>query len=685
MKRRLHIILFVTSFLPVILFKLLSRGGGGTIGQVRTAAVLGFALGIVQFLLSRRLLHHNTYLEKAFLGFLGIGILWIFLAPSEAAGLFALYSTSLLYLTLFLTTLVPQMAGRDPFTYAIAKQWYPASVWITPDFRIINLRITYVWSAIFLVCFLSSFGGHGRMFFTIVVPLVLILALGIPFSMRYPKFHLKRRFAVTNVDRSTLPSTARELVLGMPGVFDGVKGRDIEGDIQFDLSGEGGGQLFLSIAGGQCTSHEGTSPNPLLTIRSPADVWLKIASGEIDRPRALMDGLYTVEGDMGLLSRMGELFRRPGGKPDTRHEARGDGPVETRTGPMRILAVQGSPRPKTGNTAVLLERFLKGAESQGAVTEAIHLKEKEILPCQGCYTCWTKTPGICVFDDDMTALLEKVKACDVLVYATPLYVYNVSALMKAFQERMIPLLDPHLVKEDSVYHHPGRFATHRKMVLVANCGFPEISHFDGLRQVFRHLERSSGMPLVGEILMPAGELLARQGFRPVVQPVLDAAYRAGVELVRDGVVSKETEAMVQSPVMGADEFASMANMHWDSHVEEEQGEPPPHAGRIEDMGQLLRGMAASLNPQAAGDVKATIQFRVTGRQPGNWFLTIGDGKCRVSEGETASPSLTIHTPSDVWLAIANRELNGQKAFMEGRYTVEGDMGVLVAMQRIFKK
>jgi putative sterol carrier protein len=57
----------------------------------------------------------------------------------------------------------------------------------------------------------------------------------------------------------------------------------------------------------------------------------------------------------------------------------------------------------------------------------------------------------------------------------------------------------------------------------------------------------------------------------------------------------------------------------------------------------------------------------------------------VSEGETASPSLTIHTPSDVWLAIANRELNGQKAFMEGRYTVEGDMGVLVAMQRIFKK
>jgi putative sterol carrier protein len=290
-----------------------------------------------------------------------------------------------------------------------------------------------------------------------------------------------------------------------------------------------------------------------------------------------------------------------------------------------------------------------------------------------------------VFDDDMTELLEKVKACDVLVYATPLYVYNVSALMKAFQERMIPLLDPHLVKDDGIHRHPGRFVTYRKMVLVANCGFPEVAHFNGVRQVFRQLERSSGMPLVGEILMPAGELLARQGFRPVVQPVLDAVYRAGVELVTDGAVSKETEAAVQSPVMGADEFASMANMYWDSHAEDAQEESPLHAGRINDMDQLLRGMAASLDSQAAGDMKATIQFRVTGSQPGNWFLTIGDGKCTASVGKTASPSLTIHTPSDVWLAIANRELNGQKAFMEGRYTVEGDMGVLMAMQRIFKK
>jgi putative sterol carrier protein len=46
-------------------------------------------------------------------------------------------------------------------------------------------------------------------------------------------------------------------------------------------------------------------------IRSPGEVWLKVARGEINRAKALMDGLYHVEGDMSLLLKMGELFRAP--------------------------------------------------------------------------------------------------------------------------------------------------------------------------------------------------------------------------------------------------------------------------------------------------------------------------------------------------------------------------------------
>jgi len=98
---------------------------------------------------------------------------------------------------------------------------------------------------------------------------------------------------------------------------------------------------------------------------------------------------------------------------------------------------------------------------------------------------------------------------------------------------------------------------------------------------------------------------------------------------------------------------------------------------------LLRGMAATFNSQAAGDLKATVQFEVTGKQAGDWFLSIEKGKCTYQEGKASSPDLTIKTPSEVWLAIANKEMDGQQAFMEGKYTATGDMSLLIRMRSLF--
>lgn len=231
---------------------------------------------------------------------------------------------------------------------------------------------------------------------------------------------------------------------------------------------------------------------------------------------------------------------------------------------MKILAIQGSPRPKGSNTEILLQEFLKGARSAGAEIETIYLREKKVQPCVGCFTCWVKTPGVCIFRDDMPALLEKVRDCEVLVYAFPLYNYNMTAMTKAFQERLLPLIDPHFVKDGDVYRHPPRFAMDRKVVLISNCGFPEISHFDGLRHVFRHMERSSGMPIIGELLMPAGQLLQIPPLKEKIQGVLQAARRAGSEVVREGRVSRETEAEIQKPILSAEELAEMANKTWDA-------------------------------------------------------------------------------------------------------------------------
>jgi len=126
----------------------------------------------------------------------------------------------------------------------------------------------------------------------------------------------------------------------MPLGFNPAEAQGLEAEIQFDLSGEGGGKMVLSISEDQCRFREGEVPSPALTIRSPGDIWMKMARGEIDRPKALMEGLYRVEGDMNLLMMMDKLFLPP-------TKTKEEGATEKRKEKMlKILALQGSPRPR---------------------------------------------------------------------------------------------------------------------------------------------------------------------------------------------------------------------------------------------------------------------------------------------------------------------------------------------------
>src|SRR4030042_11631 len=150
MGKKAERVLFVTSFLPVATFKIIARVGDATWGQAKIAVVVGFILAAVQYVSARKILKYNTYLEVAFLVFLLAGTIWVYALPENLARFFVDHSVALLYFTLFLMTLLPQIFGYDPFTYAVAKQWYLESVWDPPAVRFINYRITYVWSGVFL-------------------------------------------------------------------------------------------------------------------------------------------------------------------------------------------------------------------------------------------------------------------------------------------------------------------------------------------------------------------------------------------------------------------------------------------------------------------------------------------------------------------------------------------------------
>ena len=100
---------------------------------------------------------------------------------------------------------------------------------------------------------------------------------------------------------------------------------------------------------------------------------------------------------------------------------------------MKIVALLGSPHGLKGNTARLLKIVLEGAKKEGARTETIVVDWKKVGPCLACDACHVK--GRCPQKDDFEAIKEKIMAADALIMATPNYIDQVSAQLKAFIDR----------------------------------------------------------------------------------------------------------------------------------------------------------------------------------------------------------------------------------------------------------
>ena len=98
----------------------------------------------------------------------------------------------------------------------------------------------------------------------------------------------------------------------------------------------------------------------------------------------------------------------------------------------KVLIISTSPR-KNGNSHILAEEFQKGAALAGHDTELISPRDKKLNFCQGCLAC-TKL-GRCVIDDDANQIVAKMKDADVIVWATPVYYYDMSGQMKTMIDR----------------------------------------------------------------------------------------------------------------------------------------------------------------------------------------------------------------------------------------------------------
>lgn len=102
----------------------------------------------------------------------------------------------------------------------------------------------------------------------------------------------------------------------------------------------------------------------------------------------------------------------------------------------KVLIISSSLRAGS-NSEILARECEKGAKAAGHEVEFISLKDKEIKFCIGCLAC--QRTGSCVLRDDVPEIMEKVKAAEVIVFATPIYYYEMSGQLKTLLDRLNPL------------------------------------------------------------------------------------------------------------------------------------------------------------------------------------------------------------------------------------------------------
>lgn len=139
---------------------------------------------------------------------------------------------------------------------------------------------------------------------------------------------------------------------------------------------------------------------------------------------------------------------------------------------MRVSAILGSPR-KKGVTSTLAKAFLNEMEQKGADTESFFLNTMAFKGCQGCQGCKTRAES-CVITDDLTPALSSLQQSDILVFATPVYYWDVTGQFKLFFDRTWSLVKPDYQTNPS----PVRIEKGKKALLISSQGDVEEKHAD---------------------------------------------------------------------------------------------------------------------------------------------------------------------------------------------------------------
>ena len=378
----------------------------------------------------------------------------------------------------------------------------------------------------------------------------------------------------------------------------------------------------------------------------------------------------------------------------------------------RVVIVNGSPHGAVGNTSLMIEMLMSGLTSEGVNPEQVMLADKNIRYCVGCGACIEKSR--CWQQDDHDEIVEKLLGADGIVLASPVYFSHVTAQMKAFIDRSLR------------FGHRLQNTWKPGIAVAVSAGRAETATAHYLARMLAIYGAFSVGTLTAMATSPGG-FLGKELVEARARDLAGDLARAIKEKRRYPATDEDLSyyLFMKELVTREKDFMRGDYSHWqerglldgfESYVDQ-RFEPPsfdpemrkawlkdlvrdanagntgktsagpdaPAAPEFTTCLELIRAMPVVFRKEAAGDVSAVYQFVVTGSEEFTAHLEIAGGVCAFHDGPHEKPDVTITTPADVWLAISKGKLDGQTAFMSGKYKVQGNMALLMKMKELFKR
>jgi multimeric flavodoxin WrbA len=191
---------------------------------------------------------------------------------------------------------------------------------------------------------------------------------------------------------------------------------------------------------------------------------------------------------------------------------------------IRVLGIFGSPR-KGGNTELLLEEALKGAAQEGAEVERLHVSQFHITPCTECLHCYEK--GECVIGDDMQQIYPRLLGSDIIILASPIFFYGITAWAKALVDRSQALWSRKYILKDPTLGKEGK---RRKGFLISVGGTKGQKVFDGAILTAKYFFDVLNADYAGELVFKNTDAKGDIQKQP---DTLRQAFEAGRKLVLD--------------------------------------------------------------------------------------------------------------------------------------------------------